>query len=105
MTDEQFNDSFTSVGGWFLLTNVEEIIALNNNNYTTAQIAEIMFEKGFDSSILGTQTRVSSILRLIRGNRIIEAIEKVRDSARINSKHPQAKNLAIEILQRIHIKE
>lgn len=101
LTDEQFNDSFTSAGGWFLLTNVEEIIALNNKDYTTAQISEIMFEKGFDSSILGTQTRVSSILRLIRGNRIIEAIEKVRDSARINSKHLQAKSLAIEILQRI----
>ena len=101
MTDKQFDDAFTAAGGWFLLTNVEEIIALNNKHYTTQQIAEIMFEKGFDSSVLGTNTRVSSILRLVRGNRIIEAIEKVRDSVRINSEHPQAKSLAIEILQRI----
>ncbi|MGX2984454.1 hypothetical protein ACWIWK_03125 [Helicobacter sp. 23-1048] len=95
------DEPFTSVGGQFLLTNVEEIIALHNKNYTTAQIAEIMFKKGYDSNISDTQMRISSILCLIRENRIIEAIEKVRDSARINNEHPQARSLAIEILQRI----
>lgn len=100
MTDKQFNDAFTAAGGWFLLNSIEEIIELNNN-YTSTQIAEILFEKGFDSDISGTQTRVSSILRLIKGGRIREAIEKVRDSARINNEHPQARSLAIEILKKI----
>lgn len=100
MTDKQFNDAFTTAGGWFLLNNIEEIIELNNN-YTSTQIAEILFDKGFDSNVSGTRRRVSSILRLIKGSRIGEAIEKVRDSARINNEHPQARSLAIEILKKI----
>lgn len=100
MTDKQFDDAFTTAGGWFLLNSVEEIIELNNN-YTSTQIAKIMFGKGFDSDISGTRNRVSSILRLIKEGRIREAIEKVRDSTRINNEHPQARSLATKLLEKI----
>lgn len=100
MTDKQFDDAFTTAGGWFLLNSIEEIIELNNKNYTSTKIAKIMFEKGFDSDISGTRNRVSSILRLIKESRIREAIEKVRDSARINNEHPQARSLATKILKK-----
>ena len=76
MTDKQFNDAFTAAGGWFIDT------------------------LGFDAKRTGSNTRVSSVLRLISENRIQDAIIKVRDSNRINAQHPGAFDLANDILKR-----
>ena len=95
MTDKQFNDSFTAAGGWFILTQYETIA---NWQGSTTELTDKLFLLGFDAKRTGTNTRVSSVLRLIRENRIQEAIEKVRDSRRINQQHPEAYSMANALL-------
>lgn len=97
MTDKQFNDAFTAAGGWFIVTQFETINGWNGNR---RDLVDHIYTMGFDAKRTGTNTRVSSVLRLIEENRIEDAIIKVRDSKRINSQHPDAFALANEILKR-----
>ena len=59
-----------------------------------------IYTLGFDAKRTGSNTRVSSVLRLIEENRIEDAIIKIRNSKRINAQHPEAFNLANDILKR-----
>ena len=95
MTDKQFNDAFTAAGGWFILSQYETIA---NWNGSTADLVDHIYSMGFDAKRAGSNTRVSSVLRLISENRIHDAIIKVRNSKRINSQHPDAYQLANKIL-------
>lgn len=95
MNEKQFNDAFTAAGGWFLLTQYEEIASWTG---PLSKLIEAMYRKGFDCKLSGTKTRVYSILRIIENNREIDALTKIRDSKRINQMHPEAKALADRIL-------
>lgn len=95
MTDKQFTDAFTAAGGWFILTQYQFIA---NSNLDKEKLLQKLFEKGFDAEISGTRTRLNSTLRIIREGRSREALEKIRDSRMINTKHPEAKTMAEEIL-------
>jgi hypothetical protein len=95
MDDKQFDDAFTAAGGWFILTQYEEIADYKGKRKA---LIDYMFTKGFDSKRDGTSTRVSSVLRLISNGRGQEALKKIRDSERINAAHPDAAKLASEIL-------
>ncbi len=97
MTDKQFNDAFTAAGGWFILTQYETIADWASS---TADLVDHIYSKGFDAKRTGSNTRVSSVLRLIDENRIEEAIIKVKNSKRINSQHPGAFALADDILKK-----
>ena len=97
MTDKQFDDAFTAAGGWFIVTQYETIVDWNG---TRADLVDHIYTLGFDAKRTGSNTRVSSVLRLIDENRIEDAIIKVRDSKRINAQHPEAFVLANDILKR-----
>ena len=97
MTDKQFNDAFTAAGGWFIVTQYETIADWYGNR---ADLIDYIYTLGFDAKRTGSNTRVSSVLRLVDENRIKEAIIKVRDSKRINKQHPDAFGLANDILKR-----
>jgi len=97
MTDKQFDDAFTAAGGWFILTQFETIADWKGEK---AQLVDEMFMQGFDKKRTGSNTRVSSTIRLIDNNLGKEALEKIRDSARINKTHPEAKKLADDIIKR-----
>ena len=95
--DKQFNDAFNSAGGWFILTQYEEVADYTGDR---EELIDRMFVKGFDSKRSGTQIRVSALLRLIKNNKGREALERIRDSDAINAKHPDAKKMASEIIAR-----
>lgn len=95
MTDNQFNDAFTAAGGWFILTQYKTIADWHGNK---TDLVDYIFTQGFDADRTGSNTRVSSVLRLIDKNRIHDALVKIRDSKRINSQHPEAFQLANDIL-------
>jgi hypothetical protein len=95
MTDKQFKDAFTAAGGWFFLTQYKLIDSLKDNR---KELLDKLFEKGFDSELGGTRTRMASAIKIIKEDRAKEALEKIRDSKMINSKHPEAHDLAEEIL-------
>lgn len=99
ITDKQFNDSFTAAGGWFILTQFEAIYNWSGNK---TDLVDEMYGKGFDKSKTGTNTRVSSVLRIIGENRGAEALVKIRDSKMINKQHPEAYSLASKLLEKYY---
>ena len=95
MDGKQFEDAFTAAGGWFLLTQYAEIADWTGE---TGDLVDCMYAKGFDADRSGSNTRVRAVLRILREGRGREALEKVRDSARINRTHPEAQGLAEALL-------
>ena len=98
MTDKQFDDAFTAAGGWFLLTQYEEIA---NWVGRKSDLVEYMYSKNFDKNRTGTNTRVSSVIRIIENGRGHEALLKIRDSRTINRQHSEAYSLSSEMLSRL----
>lgn len=96
MTDRQFDNAFTAAGGWFFLTQYRLIERLKDNR---TELLNRLFEQGFDAELTGTRTRMSSAIKIIEEGRAKEALEKIRDSRMINAKHPEAHDLAEEILE------
>lgn len=95
MNDKQFEDAFTAVGGWFIVSQYDTI---TKSRLDQKKLLQKLFEKKFDSKIEGTRTRLSSFNRICRAGRIKEALKKIRDSKRINRVHPEAKLIAEGIL-------
>ena len=100
MTDKQFDDAFTAAGGWFILTQYETI-----DGWTGSQkeLVDYIFSLGFDLKKTGSNTRVSSTLRIIRENRIRDALVKIRDSKTINRQHPDAAAMATKLLNKLNL--
>ena len=99
ITDKQFEDAFTAAGGWFLLTQFEKIYHWPGEK---AELIDELFEEGFDTNRTGTSARVSSVMRIIDGERGEEALVKIRDSKNINRAHPEAENIAKELLKKYY---
>ena len=74
MTDKQFKDAFTAAGGWFFLTQYKLIDSLKDNR---KELLDKLFEKGFDSELGGTRTRMASAIKIIKEDRAKEALEKI----------------------------
>lgn len=95
LTQKQFIDAFTAAGGWFFLKNFETVI---NWKGTKKQLVNELYSLGFDSKITGTSTRVSSMIRIIDNNMGKEALLKIQESKIINKQHPEAFNLAEDLI-------
>lgn len=95
ISDKQFEDAFTAAGGWFFLTQFELIKAWTGSR---AELIDLLYSKGFDEKRTGSNTRVSSSIRMIDAGRGKEALVKIRDSRSINREHPEAEHMASELL-------
>ena len=95
ITDKQFDDAFTAAGGWFFLTQFELIKSWAGSK---AELVDLIYSKGFDAKRTGSNTRVSSSLRIIDAGRGKEALIKIRDSKSINREHPEAERMASKLL-------
>lgn len=84
LTEKEFIDAFTAVGGRFFVYNYEYIS--NNINMSVNDLVEALYLLGYDSDKSGTKTRVYSALRLINDNNGIKALKKVASSQRIDTK-------------------
>lgn len=96
LTDRQFENAFTSAGGWFI---VSQYRLISESTLDQQNLLNRLFAQKFDSDVRGTRTRLSAVKRIIRGGRVREAMEKIRDSEKINNEHPNAKEMAEEILR------
>ena len=95
ITDKQFEDAFTAAGGWFFLTQYETIKTWTKSK---RELVDLIYSKGFDDKRTGSNTIVSSALRMINSGREKDALIKIRDSKRINKEHPEAEQIAIKLL-------
>lgn len=97
ITDKQFEDAFTAAGGWFFLTQFELLKAWSGSK---PDLIDLVFSKGFDSKRTGSNTRVSSSMRILNAGRGKEALMRIRDSKSINRDHPEAEHMASELLSK-----
>lgn len=97
ITDKQFDDAFTAAGGWFFLTQYETIKHWTGSR---AELVDLMFQAGFDKKRTGSNTRVSSSIRIIENNRDLDALIKIRDSVTINRQHPEAEKIAKNLIEK-----
>lgn len=97
LTEKEFVDAFTAVGGKFFANNYEYL--LSNINKPINDLVEELYTLGYDSKRTGTRTRVYSSIRLISENNGIRALKKVASSKRIDLKAVQ---LAQQILLRCY---
>ena len=95
ISDKQFEDAFTAAGGWFFLTQFELIKDWTGRR---TELVDLLYSKGFDAKRTGSNTRVSSSIRMIDAGRGKEALVKIRDSRFINREHPGAEHMASELL-------
>ena len=100
MTDKQFDDAFTAAGGWFILTQYETIAGWTGSQ---KELVDYIFSLGFDLKRTGSNTRVSSTLRIIRENRIRDALVKIRDSKTINRQYLDAAAMATKLLNKLNL--
>ena len=100
MTDKQFDDAFTAAGGWFILTQYETIAGWTGSQ---KELVDYIFSLGFDLKRTGSNTRVSSTLRIIRENRTRDALIKIRDAKIINRQHPAASAMATKLLNPLNL--
>lgn len=99
MTDSQFEDAFTSAGGWFFLTEYELI---KNWQKEKDELIDLIYKTNSDSEKAGTVTRVNAIRRIIDNKMDKKALEKIRDSERIKNDHPDSSVLAELLLRKYH---
>ena len=97
MDDKQFNDAFTSAGGWFV---ANYYLLAKWWRGSSSELAEVIFKNDkTDSDIQGTKTRVNSLFGIIENGREVEALKKVAESDRIEKLHPESKIIAKNILK------
>ena len=96
MTDKQFDDAFTAAGAWFIGLYADVVMVKIENLNTDKDFKKTFIQniynngKGPDKNETGTNVRVNSLMRIINGGRIIEALKKITDSARVKKDFPQA---------------
>ena len=61
ISDKQFEDAFTAAGGWFFLTQFELIKAWEGSK---AELVDMIYSKGKKKKRTGSNTRVSSSIRI-----------------------------------------
>lgn len=66
-------------------------------------LVDYIFSLGFDLKRTGSNTRVSSTLRIIRENRTKDALVKIRDSKIINRQHSEAATMATKLLNELNL--
>lgn len=103
ISNDEFTTFYTAAGGWFIITAFEQVYDWNKNqNFSKDTLIDNIFNLGFDTERTGSTTRVNALLRLIKGDAGKEALEKSRDSSRINNSHPNAYALADGLIQKYY---
>lgn len=110
MQDKVLKRNIESAGGWF----VGEYAALirkkfnqleNDKDFKSEFVREVFHSQRRDKDYGGTRTRVNAVIRIIRSNKVIEALEYIIDSDRINKDEPKAIKMAKEALRDIKSKQ
>lgn len=93
-------------GGWFVgeymglvLDNFNELE--NNKEFKNEFVKDIFSRRGRGEDSGGTRIRVDAVLRIIKSNKEVGALEYIINSSTINNKEPKAVSIAKETLKKI----
>ena len=107
MQDKTLKRNIESAGGWF----VGEYAGLIMNKFNELEndkdvknefVRDVFHSQGRDKDYGGTRTRVNAVIRIIKSNKLIEALEYIIKSDRINREEPKAVRMAKEELREIN---
>lgn len=95
-----------SAGGWFVGEYAELIFEKyaqlkSDRSYKSEFVKQIYRERGRDSDLGGTRTRVNALLRIIERRELIKALEYIIDSDTINKNDPNAIRCAIQTINKL----
>jgi len=106
MQDKTLKRNIESAGGWFvgeyavlILKKLNELES--DKDFKNEFVREVFHNHGRDKDFGGTRTRVNAVIRIIKSNKIIEALEYVIHSDRINNEEPKAVEMAKVALREI----
>lgn len=110
MNDIQFKAAFKLAGGWFIIEYLEIIFnnftQLENDKIFKNELIEHIYksEGKPDTDIDWTRARINAVLRIIRGGRIIEAVEKTANSSNISTEYVTRANKIIDLINKLNSK-
>lgn len=109
MQDKVLKRDIESAGGWFVGEYSNSIIEKyndleSNKDYKNQFIKDVFNNQGRDSDYGGTRVRVNALLRIVRGNKVLEALNYIIASDRINKDDPNAIEMAKEVLMKLQSK-
>lgn len=97
MDEKQFNDAFTTAGGWFI---ADYFLLAKMWKRSNTELAEVIYYNDkTDSDISGTKARVNALMRIIKGEKEKEALMKICHSDKIAKEHPESIVIAANILK------
>ncbi|GLB61743.1 hypothetical protein NCCP133_38720 [Cytobacillus sp. NCCP-133] len=110
MQDKTLKRNIESAGGWFVGEYAAEILNKfnqleNDKNFKNEFVREVFHSQGRDKDYGGTRTRVNAVLRIIKSNKTVEALEYIISSDRINKEEPKAVQMAKDTLREIKSKQ
>ncbi|MGD6875749.1 hypothetical protein [Bacillus infantis] len=104
--DRILKRNIESAGGWFvgeyaalILSNFIELDS--DKNYKNEFVQNLFQTVGRDRDYGGTRTRVNAVMRIIKSNDIVVALEYIIHSDRINKEDSKAVQMAREALRDI----
>jgi len=106
LEDKILKRNIESAGGWFVGEYAAMIIdnydcLSSDKKYKNEFIKHIFNSQGRDKDYSGTRVRVNALLRVFKSNKIIEALNYIVTSYKINKDDPKAVEMAKEALESI----
>ncbi|WP_051640945.1 hypothetical protein [Bacillus sp. MB2021] len=106
MQDKTLKRNIESAGGWFIGEYTALILSKfneleNDKDFKNEFVRDVFHSQGRDKDYGGTRTRVNAVIRIIKSNKVVDALEYIVDSVRINKEEPKAAQMAKEALSKI----
>jgi hypothetical protein len=106
MDEAKMLKDIKSAGGWFvgeyaamILENHEKLSI--DKAYKLEFIKKIFHDCGRDKDLGGTRTRVNALIRIIKRDELIDALQYIMESDNINRSEPEVVKTAIRTLQKL----
>ena len=108
MQDKTLKRNIESAGGWFVGEYTSLILSKfneleNDKDFKNEFVREVFISQGRDKDYGGTRTRVNAVIRIVKSDKVIEALEYIVDSVRINKDEPKAVQMAKRALTELQI--
>ncbi|QGM30149.1 hypothetical protein GI482_07065 [Bacillus sp. N3536] len=107
MEDKTLKRAIESAGCWFVAHYTSEVLnnypSLETNRAFKKSFTQTIFEKEQrDRTIGGTQTRINSLMKIVRINKVPEAMEYIIQSKRLNQEDPKSVEMAKDMLRKFN---
>ncbi|XKH50496.1 hypothetical protein LG275_12980 [Chryseomicrobium palamuruense] len=108
MKNNGLKRNIESAGVWFVAEYSGEIYSQferisNSREYKKEFIKEVYFKQGRDKDYGGTATRINAVMRIIKNGDLMEALEYVVSSERMQKENPKAIAKATDTLRQFKV--